>query len=204
MFANLLKFDQNHDKLGRFATTNSGGAVIEGYNIKPLSALDKQIIDFKPDRSLSDPKAIRPIEKVIPNAKFVPYSEVPFFDALNKLIGVDPRKAPMEKYSKARAKFFASCPIKDIKLDDIVVTQQMVNKEKVAKLVEQDDPSSKPIAAVRYKHKTYIMDGHHRTVAAVLRGDTSIEGHMHGWVINLDKKKYRAKFKDILKIEKCL
>ena len=194
MFSSILKREYARDKNGEFATTNN---IAPG--IAPLSDLDKRIIDFKPDRSLSDPKAIRPIEKVVPNAKFVPYSKVPFFDALNKLIGVDPRTEDIGKYCKARAKFFAKQPIKEIPLDNIVVTQQMVNKDKVAKLVAQDDPSSKPIAAVRYQGKTYIMDGHHRTVAAVLRGDATIQGHMHGWVINLDKKKYRNKFKDILK-----
>ena len=164
-----------------------------------LSSLDRRIIDFKPDRPLSPGPGVVAIESVVPNIRLVPYTKMPFFNQLNELIGVDPRTASIEKYAKAREKLFEGKKVQGIPIDRLVATQPFVNKAKIEDLVKKI--TEKPAMAVRYQGETYIIDGHHHAVAAVLRGEKSVRGHLiQTRVLNLDKKKYLDMF-DLLEIE---
>jgi hypothetical protein len=162
-FAVILKFNPNHDERGRF----TGGALtLDGYG-----ELDRKIVDYKPDRTLDDPKQVERIDTTLDNARFVPYSKAPFFDALNAKIGVDPAKGDIGKYLKARASFFKTLRVSKVPLDKLVVTQSVVNKERVKSFISGDQAQlDKPVQAVRYKGETWIMNGHHRVVAAVQKG----------------------------------
>ena len=178
MFYRLLKYDasQPRDDNGRFVVTEGIMATEHGYN-----TLDRKIIDVKPDRTLSDPKEVQRIDKTIDNARFIPYSDVPFFDVLNELQGtLHPETMTGAAYVAARAKFFNSLPTVKVEMDKLVVTQHIVNKERIVEMAAKlpKDGKERPISAVRYKGETYILDGHHRVVAMDKRGDTMINAHL--------------------------
>ena len=152
---------------------------------KGYTALDRKIIDYKPDRTLSDPRDTRQIADTIGNARFVPYSQTPFFDRLNALMGVpDPANIPIGDYIDARYKFFNGLPAITAPLDKLVVTQDVVNKQRIAEMMVKlpKGGGGAPIQAVRYGGETYILDGHHRVVAMDKRGDTGVPARL----LNLD------------------
>ena len=156
--------------------------------VPQLTGLDKKIVDYKPkERSLTDPAKLTPIADTIPNTRYVPYSKQPFFDALNRIQGVDPNKVSGLEYKKSRDDFFGKLPVTDIPLDSLAVTQPGVNKDKVAELMKKplDLPvhtlpsgEQKLVHAVRYKGETYILNGHHRIIHAVLKGGETIKGNL--------------------------
>src|SRR6266478_6039798 len=70
--------DQPRDDHGRW--TNGGGT------------LDERLVDFKPDRSLSDPSKIESISTALlstqVNAQYEAYSQMPFLGSLHQEMGV--------------------------------------------------------------------------------------------------------------------
>ena len=187
MFMQLMKYapDQPRAANGQWTVVTGMLSSEHGYSL-----LDKKIIDVKPDRSLNNPSEVQRIDKAIDNARFIPYSDVPFFDALNRMQGTPhPEKMTGQEYVTARAAFFKSLPVVPVELDKLVVTQHIINKQRVSEMMEVlPKDGGKPISAVRYKGETYILDGHHRVVAVDKRGDTVINAHL----LKLDDKMQRV------------
>ena len=146
--------------------------------------LDKAIADYKPDRSLSDPAKTTSITEAAPGTSYTAYSQTPFFDDVNILQGnKDALEYGVEDYITQRQALFETIPPTKVALDDVVMTQEKVNTDRVTQLV--DDPSTggtKPIQVVRSGGKTYILNGHHRVVAELQRGTMEIDAH----VLDLD------------------
>jgi hypothetical protein len=166
--------DQPRDDHGRF--TDEGG----------MSATDKSIIDYIPERPMTDPSKLEPIKQHLPNSRYVPYSRTPFFrqvEAMHAPAGVT---GGLE-YKQSRDKFFQTLPVADIPLDQpLVTTQDIVNTDELAKVAKRPDPdlSDKPVHAVKHNGETYMLNGHHRIVSAADMGLKSVKGHL----LDLDKK----------------
>lgn len=158
-------------------------------DIVQMSPEDKRIIDLKPEkRPLTDPGNVLQISKILPNSTYCSYSKVPFFDKMNQLIGVDPLKSDPVEYAKARTEFFNKQPESLIQLDKLVVTQKVVNKAKIEKNIAKGNfgKDAGDIFAVKYQGKFYIMDGHHRVMAAALSGKKKALAHVEQRVLDLD------------------
>lgn len=148
------------------------------------SDIDRQITDYKPDRSLADPSKTVSITSVAPNTSYTPYSKTPFFDQINKLQGstVDdkpPLSHGVADYVEQRRLLFETIPPTKVALKDVVVTQEKVNGDRVKQLV--DDPATggtKPIYVVKQGGKLYIVNGHHRIAADLQRGTKEIDAHL--------------------------
>jgi len=197
MYAQVFKFNENHEpagssKGGKFAPAAnttvgvskpaiSAGSYKRIFDNPIYTPIDKRLIDSKEkDRPLNDPVKTLDIENVLPNEKHkyvVPYSSTPFFDKLNKMQGTpDPMKIPVEQYTAARQALFDKQPVEKLPIKDLIFTQTVVNKDKIAK--NMADKKDKEILVVRYKHEDYVMDGHHTTVARALRGKSHVEAHV--------------------------
>lgn len=181
-FFQVLKFNPYHDEKGRFTTKdrNSTGETGE------FAGLDKRLVDYKPDRSLSDPSQVANITDVLPNVSYTAYSKTPFLAEMHRHMGIDdPMKVPVSEYMDARKKMFKNQPIVEADLDSVVVTQKVINRAEVDRWLASDAPadaSNMPIQTVRYKNQTYIMNGHHRAVATIKRGRRTLLAHE----LNLD------------------
>src|SRR5262249_38150977 len=119
----------------------------------PLTGIDKRIADYKPDRSLADPAKTADLEQYLKNARYVPYSNTPFFKEVNELQGTpDPDKVDVADYIHARASLFNNQDVEDVPLDKVVVTQPKVNKDRVQEIIDKPETDEvTPILAVRYK-----------------------------------------------------
>lgn len=139
------------------------------------SELDQRLVNYKPERSLSDPDKITRLDSILPNARYVPYSQMPFLDELHKRMGIeDPASTPIEDYVKARDGLFESLPDKRTPLDKVVVTQPNVNTERVQQIRDHPETGgTKPQFLVRHQGETYVINGHHRIAAHVLDGQTT-------------------------------
>ena len=129
--------------------------------------LHAKLVDFKKARPLTGAAAV-PIAGILGNARFVAYGDCPFLDALHAKMGVG-ANPDTKDYVKARDALFQSLPVALAPLDNIVVTQENVNLDRVKEII--NDPATggtKPIFVVRYEGESYIMNGHHRVVADVL------------------------------------
>lgn len=144
-----------------------------------LDLLQKKLVDFKPNRSLSDPSQTRKLASLLPGARYVPYTRTPFFDKLNQRMGVDADRINGEAYAGRRTKFFDTLPLEDVPLDkDIVVTQPTINTGRVLALKGGAGGAGKPLAVVRYQGENYILNGHHRLAVDVLEGRKSIRARV--------------------------
>lgn len=194
MLHSVLKYNPYHDpKTGKFTSANRGAA-----GSGELGPLDRRLIDYKPDRSLSDPSLVTRLDALLPEVEFRAYSKVPFFQKVNELQGTpNPQDIDISSYVKARDTLFYSQPIEQVPLDSVVVTQPHVNKARVKQI--RDDPSTggtKPIHAVRYAGKTYILNGHHRIAAEILNRQSTTLAHVLHMVDKME-------FQTILKYNKC-
>lgn len=147
---------------------------VGGYR-RDVEDLMKRLVDYKPDRSLLEGDKVRRLDEVLPRTQYERYVDVPFFDDLNGLIGADLDTVEGHDYADQRERFFESLPTQDVSLDNIVVTQEFVNIDRVDQI--RRDPAaggSKALHVVRYRGRTYIMNGHHRLAAEVLNGKRSI------------------------------
>ena len=165
-YEQVLKFNDNHGPDGRF--TSSGDAP---------DPLHSRLVDYKPDRSLSDPTKTKAIDHLLPHVEHVSYGRTPFLQKMHELMGVhDPMTMDVKQYMDARKALFAKQPEENLPLHEFVVTQKTVNLEKIAEGVKKgpDAYGHMPIDAVRYQGKNYIMNGHHRVVSAAARGDRTI------------------------------
>ena len=143
--------DQLRDDLGRFA---SGAGVIasgaarrlvsglgdftplegEGDIIPDPADLDRRLVDYKPDRSLSDPGKTEKIENTLDNARFLAYSQMPFLAELHIVMGVEsPEEIAIEDYVQKRNDFFTQLPLSQVPLDSLVVTQENITLTNVCK-----------------------------------------------------------------------
>lgn len=143
-----------------------------------LTAVDKDIIDYEPGRSLSDLALLEAIQSVVAGCKWVCYAETPFFEQLNALQGTPQITASEDPlvYERHRNALFNAQREAEVVIHGLVFTQPNVNKPAVDHLVAQlqcanaDDPAF----VVRYGTADYLMDGHHRTIAAFLEGKETI------------------------------
>lgn len=151
------------------------------------SALDNRLVDYKPDRSLSDKSKITPITTALPSTSHTPYGRVPFLGEMHKQMGIgDPMTIPVSDYMDARKALFKKQPVQDLPLDKMVVTQRFVNTDKIAEGRARGNAAfgDMPIDAVKFQGKHYVMNGHHRAVTAALNGDKT----MRARVLDLDAK----------------
>jgi hypothetical protein len=82
-------------------------------------------------------------------------------------------------YIKSRDQLFDTIPVTKVSLDNVVVTQPTVNKDRVQQLVDKPETGgTKAIQAVKYGNKTYILNGHHRVAALLKEGKKNIEAHL--------------------------
>jgi adenylylsulfate kinase-like enzyme len=155
-----------------------------------MTNIGREIADYKPDRSLADPKKTVALTTIAPGTEFQPYSQTPFFSDVSTLQGnpsgkdKDPLQHGVEDYVKQRELLFQTIPPSRIKLENVVVTQPAVNTDRVQQLIA--DPSTggnKPIQVVKQGGKLYILNGHHRVAALLAAGQhPEIDAH----VLDLD------------------
>jgi len=148
--------------------------------------LDRRLVDYKPDRSLSDRSKITPITTALPDTSYTPYGRVPFLKEMHRQMGIeDPMNAPLDAYMDARKALFKKQPVQDLPLDKMVVTQKFVNTDKIAEGRARGNAAfgDMPIDAVKFQGKHYVMNGHHRAVTAAMNGDKT----MRARVLDLDK-----------------
>ena len=182
----VQKFNHDHDSSGRF--TSKEHAV--------MSPLDRKIVDFQPDRPLNDKNATTPIESILPGSKYVPYSQTPFLEQLIAQVGVDPRKPEVtgKDYVNAAWEHFQKQPVMRVPVQGLVVTQRMVNSQKIISGMLKYGATEKPIDVVRHDGKYYVMNGHHRLVSDFKRGKTDIPALV--WDTGKVSKGYDSIFKD--------
>ncbi len=145
-----------------------------------ITGLDKALVDYKPDRSLSDPSKTVRIDKLVPDVSYTPYSKTPFFHRVNVLQGsIDPLHYGVGDYIKQRDLLFDTVPVTKMALDNVVVTQPLVNKDRVQQIIDKPETGgTKAIQAVKYGGKTYILNGHHRVAADLKEGKKEINAHL--------------------------
>ena len=189
-FAALLqvfKFNDNHGPDGRFAAGDGG-----------MSALDKRLVDYKPDRSLSDPTKVQQITHLLPDTHYVAYGRTPFLAEMHRRMGIgDPMTTPVADYMAARKALFKQQPEEEIPLHGMTVTQKVVNTDKIAEGLHRGAATygHMPIDAVRYNGHMFVMNGHHRAVSAAARGDATL----HARVLDLSTVTTKFDFEEILK-----
>lgn len=64
---------------------------------------------------------------------------------------------------------------KDVEIDKLIATQNRVDTAKVKAMASSGGESAAPPTVVKFAGEHYIADGHHRVVAAWLRGDKTIK-----------------------------
>lgn len=127
--------------------------------------LRKKLVDYKTERPLEGGEDIR---DVIPGTEVKDYLDLPFLDAMHEKMGIDVDTVSTEEYVKKRNDLFSkeNTSDREVAFDGLVVTQKMVNREKAKRLIGAEfDP---PPYVVRYKGKSYVINGHHRVVAEAL------------------------------------
>lgn len=151
------------------------------------SPLDERLVNFKPSRNLDDPTKTVPLAELLPNARYVAYSQVPFLADLHQRMGVDdPLTHDVADYMQRRDEVLNAQPLTSVPYDHVVVTQKSVNRDRVTQIAM--DPSTggtKPAHFVRYNGETYVLNGHHRVAAQIINGDATVMGR----VLDLDKAK---------------
>lgn len=172
--------DQLRDHAGRFADEGKG-ADEPGYKHPDeagLTGIDKRIVDYVSHRPLTRRhEDVRSIGKYVPGIHYVAYSKTPFFGELNKLQGTpDVDKISVEDFAAARKKLFKAQPVDTLRINDLIATQPVVNKDKVKRNVKEDHV--KALAVVHYGGKYFVMDGHHALAAAAKRSDERIDAHI--------------------------
>ena len=119
----------------------------------------------------------------------MPYSQTPFFRDVSNLQGSyghegdarnDPLAHGVEDYVKQRKLLFETIPPTKVTLENVVITQPAVNKDRVQQLIA--DPATggdKPIYVVKQGGKLYIVNGHHRVAALLAEGKhPEIDAHV--------------------------
>ena len=152
----------------------------------PLTGMDKRLVDYKPDRSLSDPAKVTPINKFLPSIDFTPYTQTPFYQRVNTMMGMmKPENYDIGEYVKARDELFNTLPVTQIPIkgSKFVATQEPVNTDRVQQIIDHPETGGdKPVQAVKSGGKIYFLNGHHRLAAEVKKGEGELPGH----VLDLD------------------
>jgi hypothetical protein len=194
-FAQIFK--RSYDKAARHNATVKAwlsrvrAAKPTDLSVAVMSPEDAKVIDLKPDRPLQDPKAVLEISKILPDSTYCSYSKLPFLAKMNALIGVDPAK-DIKAYAKARKAFFYKLPEEQFSLDNLVVTQKVVNEAKIKANIEKGNfgkGGGTDVFVVRYRGKDYIIDGHHRVMAAKLSGKKNAFAHIERRVLDMGTTK---------------
>lgn len=150
-----------------------------------MDPMMKKLVDYRPERPLANPSKALILSTVLPGTPWVPYSRMPFFDALHDAFGVDPDKDKIDELVAAREKQFGRLKTQPIKIDPkkLVFTQPTVNADKVNEMATKGvTPGGPPAFFVQYNDRYYVIDGHHRLVAQMLNGVHDINAK----ILNLD------------------
>lgn len=167
---------------------NPLGVFSGGDDMVLAAHLMDRLVDYKPDRSLSDPDKTTSIA-VVTGRDYVPYGEIPGLDAMHEQMGVDTSTLEaidaidVGDYMARRDALFSELPVEDVSLGDVVVTQESVNVDRVDELA--DDPTkggSKPVYFIKSGGRLYVINGHHRIAADIKAG----RGPVKGRVLDLD------------------
>lgn len=176
-FSEVFKLNPNHDERGRFASGGVGNA--------DFNDADRRLIDIKPDRPLAGvPDDLRKIDSLIPGADYIPYSQTPFFDKLQEMQGTpDGDHLSGTANKAARDLLFQSQPIENVPVKNLTFTQNVVNYPDVSKFFGTPPPQfvgkqPPPAQVVEYGGRYYLMDGHHRAVADVVKGHKTMRSHV--------------------------
>lgn len=144
------------------------------------SRLDKHIVDYEgriaPGRPLGQRRQIEAIGRFLHGAQHVGYSETPFFRKLEALQGTpSPGRIKATEHEAARNALFARQPLRQIPIDPkrLVFTQPDVNRPAVLYHETHAQSQGHPAFVVSYGGKFYVMDGHHRLLAAAADHQTS-------------------------------
>lgn len=147
------------------------------------AALQTHLVDFKNERDLTGP-GTRQITDLVPGSKRVGYLDVPHVAEMHEAFmgGQQPTlKTNPEDYAKRRTAYFRNEPLEEVPIEKLTFTQERVNEDRVAEMAKHSDWLDKPVSMVRVGDAYYVMDGHHRAVAASRAGRTT----MHGNVMDL-------------------
>jgi len=176
-YMEVLKFNPHHDALGRFASGGVGNA--------EFTDLDRKIIDLKPERRpLSDPKQVKPLGSIIPDATYVPYTKVPFFEDLMQLQGTDINADSGKEQKASRDVLFSQQPVEVVAIRDLIFTQNVVHHEAVKNF---KNVNAKPVQVARHRGKMYLLDGHHRVAFEAMNNTV----HIDAQVLDLDQGRAR-------------
>ena len=72
----------------------------------------------------------------------------------------------------------ADLPVENVKIADLIPTQDFIDWDKLAEKLKQKKDKQKHPFIVKKDGKLYIMDGHHRSGADKLNGDTNIDVYL--------------------------
>jgi len=139
----------------------------------------EKMVDYLPDRPLQggEEHGVAQIGDLLPGTKWVPYTMTPFFNMLLSLQGVS-TKDQLEKLVHTRNSLFSKLPLVqyNVNLDHIVFTQPSVNWTKIQTMMKRGFGQYDKIPAfiVRYKGEDYVIDGHHRMIARLKSGFSTI------------------------------
>ncbi len=177
-----LFFDESahpRDEHGKFTDGEGGGGVIASSSMSDHdTALQSRLVDFKADRALTGPDS-QSISEAIPGAQFRNYVKVPGLDQMHAAMGITPTLAtdPVE-YQAARSALFKKQPVENVPFEKIIYTQPRVNKNQYEKLSHTPEYFEKPVNILKKGDKYYVMNGHHRVVAAHSVGRAGVNGYV--------------------------
>ena len=172
----LLDWDEAQhprDERGRFGGGSGSGDLTPGEQ-----ALQTRLVDFKVDRNLTGPRS-QAITESVPGSSFSQYVKVPGLDAMHAAMGVTPtlETNPLA-YQASRDAMFAKQPEATIPFDKLTFTQPRINRDRVESLKTAEAQLNKPVQILKHGDNFYVMNGHHRAVAAYAAGRSGLKGHV--------------------------
>ena len=186
LLSELTKYveDQPRDARGRW--TSHG---VHGVMVGDRDALQRHLVDYKSDegRDLTGP-GTSDIADVAGGAGTTRYVDVSGLDELHERMGytsADPvsTSTDMDAYVARRNATFRAQPIEQVAVSGITWTQPRVNDEKVAALQRKMeapdwDWDKAAVFVLEKDGKSYLLNGHHRVVAAAASGNHVYPAHV--------------------------
>ena len=112
-------------------------------------------------------------------ARTIDYLDVPGVDTMHARMGVLPTlETDLQEYMVARDELFSYQPLRDVPLDHLHATQDLVNPDRVAALATLPEQLSKPVWVLQNGEDYYLMNGHHRVAASGYAGASTISARV--------------------------